>query len=147
MLDPSLLSQLATHLERVTEPVELATWLDHTPASTELAGMLEQVAALSELVTVHPAATAPPAGRTPSFAIRRPGTAIDDLILTNDTWGENGDAAQVRQTATAVFAFGLTEGSADAAFVVTLPPGGYTVQVTGKGGTTGTALAEIYLVP
>jgi len=78
---------------------------------------------------------------------RRPGTATDDLILTNDTWGENGDAAQVRQTATAVGAFSLTEASADAAFVVTLPPGAYTVNVKGAGDTTGVGLVEVYLVP
>jgi len=78
---------------------------------------------------------------------RRPGTAIDDLILTNDTWGENGDAEQIRQTASALHAFGLTEGSADAAFVVTLPPGAYTVNAKGVGDTTGVALVEVYLVP
>jgi len=78
---------------------------------------------------------------------RRPGTAIDDLILTNDTWGENGDAALVRQTASALFAFSLNEGSADAAFVVTLPPGQYTVNAKGVADTTGVALVEVYLVP
>jgi hypothetical protein len=78
---------------------------------------------------------------------RRPGTAIDDLILTNDTWGENGDAAQVRQTAAALYAFSLTEGSKDAAFVVTLPPGAYTVNAKGVNDTTGVALVEVYLVP
>ncbi|MBE2212277.1 MAG: hypothetical protein IAE82_00280, partial [Opitutaceae bacterium] len=78
---------------------------------------------------------------------RRPGTAIDDLILTNDTWGENGDAEQVRQTAASLYAFRLNEGSADAAFVVTLPPGAYTVNAKGVGDTTGVALVEVYLVP
>jgi len=68
-------------------------------------------------------------------------------ILSNDDWGAGPGAATTAATGTAVHAFGLTSGSADAAFVVTLPPGGYTVQVTGKAGTTGTALAEIYLVP
>jgi subtilisin family serine protease len=78
---------------------------------------------------------------------RRPGTAIDDLLFTNDTWGENGDAAAIRQTATAVHAFGLVEGSRDAAFVVTLPPGAYTVNAKGMDDTTGVALVEVYLVP
>ncbi|NJL73609.1 MAG: hypothetical protein HC888_19860 [Candidatus Competibacteraceae bacterium] len=71
----------------------------------------------------------------------------DENILTSDNWGENGDAAQVRATAAAVFAFPLNEGSNDAAFVVTLPPGGYTVQASGVGSATGVALVEVYLVP
>ena len=78
---------------------------------------------------------------------RRPGTAIDDLILTNDTWGENGDADQIRTTAAALHAFKLNEGSTDAAFVVTLPPGAYTVNAKGKDGATGVAIVEVYLVP
>jgi hypothetical protein len=31
--------------------------------------------------------------------------------------------------------------------VVVLPPGGYTVHVSGAGGKTGVALIEIYVVP
>jgi hypothetical protein len=38
-------------------------------------------------------------------------------------------------------------GSNDTAVVLTLPPGGYTVQISGAGGTSGTALVEIYEVP
>ncbi|MBE2215900.1 MAG: immunoglobulin domain-containing protein [Opitutaceae bacterium] len=68
-------------------------------------------------------------------------------ILSNDDWGSGPGAAATVSTAAAVYAFSLQSGSADAAFVVTLPPGGYTVQVTGKGGATGTALAELYVVP
>jgi hypothetical protein len=78
---------------------------------------------------------------------RRPGTAIDDLVLTNDTWGENGDSTLIRQTASAVHAFSLNDGSADAALVVTLAPGAYTVNARGAAGATGVALVEVYLVP
>ena len=78
---------------------------------------------------------------------RRPGTTTDDLVLSNDTWGENGDAETVRQAALAVSAFRLNEGSADAALVVTLPPGAYTVNAKGKGSATGVALVEVYLMP
>jgi hypothetical protein len=78
---------------------------------------------------------------------RRPGTTTDDLILTNNTWGENGDTEQIRQAAASVSAFRLNDGSADAAFVVTLPPGAYTVNAKGVGDTTGVALVEVYLVP
>ena len=41
-------------------------------------------------------------------------------------------------------AFPLDPGSEDAALIVTLPPGGYTVAVSGTGGAAGNALLEIY---
>jgi hypothetical protein len=41
-------------------------------------------------------------------------------------------------------AFPLPANSADCAMVLTLPPGNYTVIVSGVGNTTGTALAEVY---
>jgi len=70
-----------------------------------------------------------------------------DLVLSCDNWGENGDATLIEQTSTAVFAFGLASGSNDAAMVVTLPPGIYTVHASGVGGSTGIGLVEVYLVP
>jgi hypothetical protein len=68
-------------------------------------------------------------------------------ILSNDDWGTNPQSAQTASVATALSAFALQSGSKDAAFVVTLPPGVYTVQASGKNSTTGTALVEVYLVP
>jgi hypothetical protein len=53
-------------------------------------------------------------------------------------------AAETMQAATQAGAFALDLGSADAALVVTLTPGAYTVQVNGVGSTNGTALLEIY---
>ena len=41
----------------------------------------------------------------------------------------------------------LTAGSKDAALVLTLEPGIYTVEVTGVERTTGVALIEIYEAP
>jgi hypothetical protein len=46
-----------------------------------------------------------------------------------------------------VGAFALATQSRDAALVATLPPGSYTAQVSGAGGTTGVALVEVYEVP
>ena len=43
--------------------------------------------------------------------------------------------------------FTLATGSRDAALLVTLPPGTYTAQVSGVGGSTGVALIEVYEVP
>jgi len=70
-----------------------------------------------------------------------------NAILSNDDWSAAPGAATTASTATTVSAFPLTQDSADAAFVVTLPPGAYTVQATGKDGATGVALVEVYLVP
>jgi YVTN family beta-propeller protein len=46
-----------------------------------------------------------------------------------------------------VGAFALSAGSADSALVAILPPGAYTVQVSGMNGSTGVGLAEVYLFP
>jgi hypothetical protein len=65
------------------------------------------------------------------------------LAATNDNWG--GTAA-LNTAFAAVGAFGYPSAdSKDAAvFNAALPAGGYTVQVSGVGGTTGTVIAEIY---
>jgi hypothetical protein len=67
-------------------------------------------------------------------------------IASNDNWEVNttGTAAQLSAAFTRVGAFTLPAGSKDAALLITLQPGNYTVQVTGVGGTTGIALVEIY---
>jgi len=61
------------------------------------------------------------------------------LLTSNNDWS-GLDAA----TMTLAGAFPLPAGSRDAALVVTLPPGAYTAQVGGAGGSTGVALLEIY---
>jgi hypothetical protein len=66
-------------------------------------------------------------------------------IGSNDNWG--GTATLV-STFNQVGAFALSSTtSRDAALLVTLQPGTYTVQVSGVGGTTGIAIVEIYDVP
>jgi len=59
----------------------------------------------------------------------------------NDNWG--GTAA-LKTAFTAASAFSLTDSSTDAALIVTLDPGGYSVVVTGVGGSTGNVLVELY---
>lgn len=61
----------------------------------------------------------------------------------NDNWETAGGAALATAFAQAG-AFPFTAGSRDAAIVVDLLPGNYTIQVNGVGGTTGTALVEVY---
>jgi hypothetical protein len=81
------------------------------------------------------------------------------VIGTNTGWGNPsvvgsgavaaGPLATVVLPATSalfskVGAFTLSSGSADSAFLVTLPPGSYTAQVSGANSGTGVALVEIY---
>ncbi len=69
-------------------------------------------------------------------------------ILANDDWSDNADAANTAQIAHDIGAFALAANSKDAAFVVTLNPGPYTVvgsSADGKG--TGVVLVEVYVVP
>jgi len=68
-------------------------------------------------------------------------------IGTNTGWGTNTNPSQISSIAASVGAFALTSGSADSALIVNLPPGGYTMQISGVGGTTGVGLAEVYEVP
>lgn len=63
------------------------------------------------------------------------------VIATNDDWS----GTQISTLAAQVGAFGLTVGSKDAVLVKTLPPGAYTVQAKGKGGT-GEVIFEVYEV-
>jgi len=62
-------------------------------------------------------------------------------LATNDSW-QASDAAVMAS----VGAFALPAGSKDAVIVTTLPPGAYSAQVSGVGGTTGLAIVEIYEV-
>jgi hypothetical protein len=68
-------------------------------------------------------------------------------IVSNTGWGTNADPVQIANISSQVGAFPLASGSADSAGVVTLPAGLYTIPISGKNGTTGVGLAEVYLVP
>ncbi len=83
----------------------------------------------------------------PRMDLMRRVDGADELVASNDDWGSNPDAAHTAQVSQQVSAFALTEGSRDAAMVVTLPPGIYTVISQGVGATTGIALVEMYVVP
>lgn len=62
------------------------------------------------------------------------------IVATNDNW-QSADAA----TFARVGAFALTPGTKDAVIVKTLPPGGYSAQISGLGpNPTGGALLEVY---
>lgn len=70
-------------------------------------------------------------------------------IAENDNWGvPAGPYAAPAQALVTTFqrcgAFALPAGSLDGALDVLLPPGGYTLQVSGIGGLVGEALVEVY---
>jgi hypothetical protein len=62
-------------------------------------------------------------------------------IASSDDWM---NSAEMQAAVNSTGAFPLAPGSLDAALVLTLQPGGYTVVVTGAGDTTGNVLLEIY---
>ncbi|MBL9203028.1 MAG: CotH kinase family protein [Opitutaceae bacterium] len=70
-----------------------------------------------------------------------------NAVATNDRWGAASNLAAVTAATTRAGAFQLAGGSEDAALLVTLPPGPYTVEVKGKAGAEGVALLELYAIP
>jgi sugar lactone lactonase YvrE len=62
-------------------------------------------------------------------------------VGSNDDWG---GATQLKDAFASVGAFPLVPSSQDAALSASLTGGGHTVQVSGKNGATGIALAEVY---
>ncbi len=67
--------------------------------------------------------------------------------LSNAGWGTRPDTAEISAAASRVGAFSLAAGSGDSAALATVEPGAYTMKVSGVGGATGVALAEIYELP
>jgi hypothetical protein len=65
-------------------------------------------------------------------------------IASNNDWTETASFSQVSSTSPTVGAFPLNPGSKDAAIVLQLSPGQYTVQISGAGTSAGTVLVEIY---
>jgi PKD repeat protein len=85
------------------------------------------------------------------------GNTPSEIIAANSGWstapstGPSTVVAVVQAASASVMssvgAFALTSGSNDAAMLVTLPPGNYTAQLSGVGGTTGIGLIEVYEAP
>lgn len=69
------------------------------------------------------------------------------LIASNTGWGTAANSGQIASVSASVGAFAFAPGSADSAQIVNLAAGSYTIQISGVGGTTGVALAEVYEVP
>lgn len=80
----------------------------------------------------------------PVLTVVGPGTTT---VATNDNWGDAVNAAEISTTSASVGAFALAPSSKDAAVLVTLQPGAYTVLVSGANATSGIALVEVYEIP
>jgi cyclophilin family peptidyl-prolyl cis-trans isomerase len=76
----------------------------------------------------------------PRLVLFSGGTQID----ANEGWETGGKGPEMAATFERLGAFPLAPGGADTALLVTLAPGSYTVHVTGRDGSTGVALAEVY---
>lgn len=66
---------------------------------------------------------------------------VDTVVASNDDWGNDPNAAAA---AAIPGPFALKANSKDAALLITLPAGDYTVQVSGANQTTGNTLIEVY---
>ena len=66
-------------------------------------------------------------------------------VASNDNWGTN--AAAVSSASTTTGAFQFAADSKDAAMVINLEPGAYTLQLSGVGGAAGIGLIEVYEIP
>jgi NADH-dependent peroxiredoxin subunit F len=73
MLDANIKTQIATYLERITQPVELIASLDERAESTQMRELLEDIAGLSDKVTARFDGQA---ARRPSFQITRAGADL-----------------------------------------------------------------------
>ena len=71
------------------------------------------------------------------------GTAVE----SNGGWHNLWDPSEITKASQLVGAFPLTENSEDAAIIIDLEPGLYTVVTSGENGTTGVALVELYALP
>ena len=93
-----------------------------------------------------------------------PGTLADPQVKVisqdgtvlgiNDNWSDTTltnsravTADEIQTASAASGAFALADGSKDAALLITLIPGNYTIQVSGVNNATGVALVEAYDVP
>ncbi|MEJ6602780.1 MAG: endo-1,4-beta-xylanase [Opitutaceae bacterium] len=70
-----------------------------------------------------------------------------ELLQTNQDWSTATNSAQIASTASTVGGFALAAGAGDAALLVDLAPGSYTVELSGANDGTGIGLIEVYRVP
>ncbi|MGK0241182.1 MAG: hypothetical protein ACI92G_004674, partial [Candidatus Pelagisphaera sp.] len=72
---------------------------------------------------------------------------LREPIAHNDGWGNLWNPAEINEASALVNTEPLDEGSEDAAIILELEPGLYTVKVNGENDTTGVALVEVFAIP
>jgi hypothetical protein len=81
----------------------------------------------------------------PTLSIHQYQNGKDVILYSNTGWGSS---SVLLNAAAGVYANpALLPGSADSELLITLPPGGYTAEVSGADGGTGVALCAIYQLP
>jgi len=68
-------------------------------------------------------------------------------VMGNDDWGSAASTPLLAFTTTQVGLPALPDASKDAALLIQLEPGAYSLHVSGANNATGVALVEVYLVP
>lgn len=79
----------------------------------------------------------------PRLRVIKDGTSV----AQGEAWSVSADVAAIRAIMERVNAFAFAEGSADAALIVELESGAYTIAVESVDGASGVALIEVYEVP
>lgn len=69
--------------------------------------------------------------------------ASQSILASNSGWSTAANAADINAAFASTYAFPLPQGSLDSAVLITLQPGAYTAQVSGRGAV----LIEVYEVP
>ncbi len=70
-----------------------------------------------------------------------------EVIAQNDGWGNLWNPETINEASVLVGAQPIDEGSEDAALILDLEPGLYTVKVSGENQTSGVALIEVFAIP
>jgi len=78
----------------------------------------------------------------------RPSITVTDqqqsFSQSNEGWGNTASPRDLQFVSNAVGAFSLPDNSADAAMILSLAPGSYTIKLSGVAGATGNAIIEVY---
>ncbi|GAB5559223.1 MAG: hypothetical protein SynsKO_08700 [Synoicihabitans sp.] len=83
----------------------------------------------------------------PELRLFRVANGVSTLLQSNQDWMAAANAAEITSTSSAVGGFALSPGAGDAALLVDLAPGSYTVELAGVDDGTGVGLIEVYRVP
>lgn len=81
-------------------------------------------------------------GTLPDPELQLYGASVSTPLASNSGWG-GGPALSAAASSAGAFAW-TNPASNDSAILITLAPGAYTAQVSGKSGDTGVALVEVY---